>query len=95
VGSDDRRQAYDVVAAACTDVRDGHLRLDAEEPHELARFTGCVSLLLAMPDRADDIRDWAFGFRKSLGRCARRRHEILGSPQHGKRGGETQCNCNS
>src|SRR5271167_2275465 len=64
VGSDDRRQRHDVVAAACADVRDGHPGLDAEETHELAWFAGGVPLLFAMPDRADDICDRAFGFRK-------------------------------
>ena len=42
VGSDDRRQPHDVVAAACADVRDGHPGLDAEETHELAWFAGGV-----------------------------------------------------
>ena len=49
IGSDNRRQSHDVVAAACADVRDGHPGLDAEKPHELARFVGGVSLLFAMP----------------------------------------------
>ena len=51
-------------------------------------FSGGVSLLFAMPDRADDIRDRAFGFRKGLGRCARWRHEVLGSAANEKCGGE-------
>ena len=44
VGSDDRRQPHDVVAAACADVRDGHPGLDAEETHELVWFAGGVPL---------------------------------------------------
>src|SRR5712664_2754656 len=95
VGSDDRRQPHNVVTAASADVRDGHPGLDAEEPHELAWFAGGVPLPFAMPDRADDIRDRAFGFRKDLGRCARWRHEVLGSAPHGKCGGEGKRNCTS
>src|SRR6478609_568546 len=48
-----------------------------------------------MPDRADDIRDRAFGFRKGLGRCARWRHEVLGGAPHDKCGGEGKRNSNS
>ena len=95
IGSDNRCQSHDVVAAACADVRDGHPGLDAEKPHELARFVGGVSLLFAMPNRADDLRDRTFGFRKGLGRCARWRHEVLGGAPHGKCGGEGKRNCNS
>ena len=60
IGSDDRRQPHDVVAAACADIRDGHPGLDAEELHELAWFAGGVPLLFAMPDRADHFhhRQW-------------------------------------
>jgi hypothetical protein len=70
LGSDDRREPYDVVAAACADVRDSHPWLDAEEPHELAWFAGGVPLFFTMPDRTDDIRNRAFGSRKDISRCA-------------------------
>jgi hypothetical protein len=45
VGSDNRRQPYDVVAAACADVRDYHPGFYAEQTHELAWFAGIVALL--------------------------------------------------
>ena len=77
VGSDDRRQPYDVIAAARADVRDGHAGFDAEQTHELAGFAGIVAFLFVAPDRADDVRDRAIGFRKGGSRRARLRHEVL------------------
>src|SRR5271169_2383247 len=88
VGSDDRRQPHDVVAATCADVRDGHPGLDAEELHDLASFASGIPLFFAMPDRADDVRDRAFGFRKGLARRSRWRNEVLGSASYGEGGGE-------
>ena len=79
VGSDDRRQPYDVVAAARADVRDCHPGFDAEQTHELAWFAGIVALLFVVPDRADDVRDRAIGFRKGGRRRARLRDEVLRS----------------
>ena len=71
VGSDNRREPYDVVAATRADVRDSHPGFDAEQTYELARFAGIVALLFVVPDRADDVRDGAIGFRKGDRRRAR------------------------
>jgi hypothetical protein len=65
LGSDNRRQPYDVVAATRADVRDSHPGFDAKQPYELARFAGVVALLFIVPDRTDDVRDRAIGFRKA------------------------------
>src|SRR5215472_13499474 len=63
-GTDDRRQPYDVITAARTNVSDGHPGFDPEQAHELARFAGIVALLFVVPDWADDACDWAIGIWK-------------------------------
>jgi hypothetical protein len=47
----------------------------------LARFVGIVALLFVVPDRADDVRDRAIGFRKGDRRHARLRHESCAAPE--------------
>src|SRR4029453_9628974 len=44
VGTDDRRQPYDVIAAACANIGDGHPGFDAEQTHERAGSTGTAGL---------------------------------------------------
>ena len=44
LGSNDRRESYDVVAATGADVRDSHPGFDPEQAHELARFVGTIGL---------------------------------------------------
>src|SRR5215471_3389650 len=56
-GTYDRRQPYDVIAAACANVSDGHLGFDAKQAHELTWFAGVVAFLFIVPDWADDISD--------------------------------------
>jgi hypothetical protein len=79
IRSDNRRQPYDVVAANRADVRDCHPGFDAEQTHELARFAGIVALLFVVPDRTDNVRDRAIGFRKGDRRNVRLRDEVLRS----------------
>jgi hypothetical protein len=79
VGSDNRRQPYDVIAATRADVRDCHARFDAKQTHELARFASVVALPFIVPDRTDNVRDRAIGFRKGDRRHARLRDEVLRS----------------
>ena len=79
LGSNDRRESYDVVAATGTDIRDSHPGFDPEQAHELARFVGIVALLFVVPDRADNVRHRAIGFRKGDRRHARLRDEVLRS----------------
>ena len=45
--------------------------------NELAWFAGMVALLFVVPDRADDVRDRAIGFRKGDSWRARFSHEVL------------------
>jgi hypothetical protein len=56
-GTDDRRQPYDVIAAARANVSDDHPGFDPEQAHELAWFAGIVALLFVVPDWADDVCD--------------------------------------
>ena len=79
VGTDDRGQPYDVIAAARANVRDGHSGFDAEQTHELAWFAGMVALLFVVPDWADNVRDRAIGIWKGASRHARSRQEFLRS----------------
>ena len=69
-GADDRRQPYDVIAAAGANVCDGHPRFDADQTHKLAWFAGIVALIFVVPDWADNVRDRAIGFWKSRRRRA-------------------------
>ena len=71
VGADDPGQPYDVIAAARADVGDSHPGFDAKQTHELAWFASCVALLFSMPNRANNIRNWAIGIRKRNSRRAR------------------------
>src|SRR5947208_10910821 len=71
--------SYDVVAATRADVRNCYPGFDAEQTHELARFAGIVALLFVVPDRTDNVRDRAIGFRKGDRRNARLRDEVLRS----------------
>ena len=79
VGSDNRRQPYDVVAATGADVRDCHPGFYSEQTHELAWFAGIIALLFVVPDRTDNVGDGAIGFRKGDRRHARLRDEVLRS----------------
>src|SRR5215469_3122252 len=76
-GTDDRRQPYDVIAAACAYVSDSHLGFDAEQAHELTWFAGIVAFLFIVPDWADNIRDRAVGFWKGVSRRTWIRQEFL------------------
>jgi hypothetical protein len=66
LGSDNRRQPYDVVAATRADVRDGPAGFDLEQAHELARLAGIIALLFIVPDRTDDVRDRAIGLERPM-----------------------------
>ena len=77
VGTDDRGQPYDVIAAPRANVRDGHPGFDAEQTHELACFAGTVALLFVVPDWADNVGDRAIGIWKGGSRRARSRQEFL------------------
>jgi hypothetical protein len=65
VGTDDRGQPHNVIAAARSDVRDGHPGFNTEQTHKLGWFAGIVTLLFFVPDWADDVRDRASGFGKA------------------------------
>ena len=78
VGTDNRGQPYDVIAAACANIRDGHPGFDAEQTHELLCFAGSVALLFSVPDWADNVGDRAIGIWKGGTRRARSRQEFLG-----------------
>jgi hypothetical protein len=88
VGTNDRGQPYDVIAAARANVRDGHPGFDAEQTHDLSCFAGTVALLFVMPDWADNVGDRAIGIWKGGSRRARSRQEILGRDRYGERGGK-------
>jgi len=77
MGTDDRRQPYDVIATSCANVSDGHPGFDPEQAHELAWFAGIVALLFVVPDWAHDVRDRAIGIWKGGSRRARTRQEFL------------------
>jgi hypothetical protein len=77
------------------DVRDSHPGLDAEQAHELARFAGIVALLFVMPDRTDDVRDRAIGFREGGRGRARLRNELLCSARNSECCGKNGTNCHS
>src|SRR5262249_30770658 len=88
VGTHDRGQPYDVIAAACANIRDGHPRFDAEPTHELACFVGSVALLFVVPDWADNVGDRAIGIWKGGSRRARFRQEFPGGNRHRERSRE-------
>ena len=69
-------QPYGIIAATRANVRDCHPGFDGKQTHELAWFAGVVALLFIVPDRADDVRDWAIG-RKGCSIRARLRQAIL------------------
>ena len=75
--ADDLGRPYGIIAATRANVRDGHPGFDGKQTHELAWFAGVVALLFIVPDRADDVRDWAIGFRKGRSIRARLRQAIL------------------
>src|SRR5262249_46344029 len=81
-------QPYDIIAAACANVRDGHPGFDAEQTHELACFAGSVALLFVVPDWADNVGDRTIGLWKGGSRRARSRQEFLGRDRYRERGGK-------
>jgi hypothetical protein len=67
-----------VIAAARADIGDSHAGPDAETANELPGFVDAVALLLARPDRADDLGNGSIGFReRARGRAGRRERSDL------------------
>src|SRR5262249_30087131 len=73
------RQPYHVIAATRANIRDCHPGLNPEQTHDLSRFAGIVALFFVVPDRADNVRHRAIGFRKGDRRHARLCDEVLRS----------------
>jgi hypothetical protein len=87
-GTNDRRQPYDVIAAARANVGDGHPGFDPEQAHELAWFLRIVALLFVVPDWADDVCDRAIGIWEGSSRGAWSRQEFLRRDRYRERGGK-------
>src|SRR4029453_14449380 len=85
VGTHDRGQPYDVIAAARPNIRGGHPGFDAEQTHEVACFAGSVALLFVVPDWADNVGDWAIRIWKGGSRRTRFGQEFPGGNRYRER----------